>query len=575
MSGSVLRSKQENLFQKEGLRMSNTQNDMRARIAAEYDRVLKPVYTEVNVEEVMLPGGDGYRLRTLIYRPCGTTEALSVIVIRSCYPMMEEYVYIQGEELAKRGFGVVIQWCRGLNGSEGTYETYWFEREDGAMLMNWLQDQAWVKNIGLVGASYLALVGWFIADIVPEKVKTMYLTVLGTEWHKEVWQEGAFRQDIFTSWLMSMSGVGEEVDYLQSAAYRPQIQVDEDLWKQRNDVYRDFISHPAPSDAYWTEGAWGTFQKVPGRTKIPVYIGEGWYDIHLQNAIDTFANLSDMAGAHSVLKVNPGNHGLEPMIPNQKKQEHARISDHEQQIRWFKDILMDGVMPDRAIEYYLIGADEWRTYTTYPVPVSEYRSFYLSDGQLLDHLPEEEGRREYDYDPNNPVCSHGSGTLFRTYGGIGSITQPEENFRPDVLSYISDVLSEDLDIVGQIQAVLHVQSDAPDTCFTVKLIEVDEDGTASNIRNGITTLGFRNQAQTWQRYDNEPVEITIRCWDIAFRVKKGSRIRVDISSSNFPEFSVHPNTETPWAFAKEVRTAHQVILTGKDHPSRIVLPIDG
>ena len=553
--------------------MEDSTNEIRSEITSQYDRVLAPSFSETAVEEIMLPAGDGFRLRTVIVRPKGNNGPLSVIVIRTCYPFMEELGMIQAEELARRGFGVVIQWCRGVNGSEGIYEPYKYEREDGLMLMNWLQQKEWVRNIGLMGASYLALVGWFILDEVPDKVKTMYLTVLGTEWHKEVWQEGAFRQDIFTSWLMSMSGVGEDVDYLESAAYRPQIRVDEDIWHKRNDVYRDFISHPAPSDSYWNEGMWGVFKEVPKKAQIPVYIGEGWYDIHLQNAIDTFAKLSERSGAHSVLKVNPGNHGLVPMIPNQKKQDHAKIFEYEQQIRWFKNILMDGILPERAIEYYLIGADEWRTYTEYPIPVEEYRCYYLSGGRLLES-PAENGWRTYDYDPDDPVFSNGSGTLFRTYGGIGSITQPEENFRADVLSYVSDVLTEDLDIIGQIQAVLHVESDAPDTCFTVKLIEIDQDGTASNIRNGITTLGFRNQAPSYVKYEGGPVEITIRCWDVAFRVKKGSRLRVDVSSSNFPEFSVHPNTDVPWAFSENAVKAHQTVLEGEDHPSRIILPVN-
>ena len=87
-------------------------------------------------------------------------------------------------------------------------------------------------------------------------------------------------------------------------------------------------------------------------------------------------------------------------------------------------------------------------------------------------------------------------------------------------------------------------------------------------------LAYTNGAQTRQRYAGGPVEVTIDCWEIAFRVQKGSRLRVDISSSNFPEYSIHPNTEELWSEAKDVRKASQTILTGKDYPSRVILPLD-
>ena len=552
---------------------------MRNEIVSQYDKVQKPVTDQITKEEVMLPVTDEYRLRTLIFKPEKFDRPLPTIVVRGCYVQQEEWLLIQMRELAKRGYAGVLQWCRGTGGSEGIWQPYIYERNDGLKLMNWLQDQTWVDSIGLVGASYLALVGWEIADIIPEKVKTMYLTVLGTEWHESLWQEGEFRQDVYTSWLMTEALRDSTMDYIESAKYRPQINVDVDLWHNRLDVYRDFISNPSPAAPYWTEGFWGTVKDVPSKMRIPVFIGEGWYDIHLGNMLRTYADLNEESRLHSVVQVNPGNHPLIPVIPGQEKQEHAAVEEYRRELQWFKDILVDHKIPDTSVDFYMIGEDQWRHYNTWPVPVSEYRSFWLDGGRMADAATEsveniENGSREYTYDPDNPVPSHGSGTLFAKFEGVGSLKQPEPDYRQDVLSYVSDELKEDLDIVGELQAELYVQSDAPDTAFTFKLMEVKPDGTAWNIRDGITTLGYRNSAKTKQSYDGSVVKILIKAWDIAYRVPKGSRLRVDISSSNFPEYNAHPNTAEDWAFAKEAKTANQKILTGRDYPSRIILPLD-
>lgn len=552
---------------------------MKNEIVSQYNKVQKQITDQITEEEIMLPVTDEYRLRTLLFKPEKFDKPLPTIVVRGCYVQQEEWLLIQMRELAKRGYAGVLQWCRGTGGSEGVWQPYIFERNDGLKLMNWLQEQAWVDSIGLVGASYLALVGWEIADIVPEKVKTMYLTVLGTEWHESLWQEGEFRQDVYTSWLMSEALRDTTMDYIESAKYRPQIDVDVDLWHNRLDVYRDFISNPSPDAPYWTDGFWGTVRDVPSKMKIPVFIGEGWYDIHLGNMLRTYADLNEESRLHSVVQVNPGNHPMIPVIPGQEKQEHAAVEEYRRQLQWFRDILVDHKIPDTSVDFYMIGEDRWRHYNTWPVPVSEYRSFYLDGGRMIDAADEsvesiENGVREYTYDPDDPVPSHGSGTLFAKFEGVGSLLQPETNYRQDVLSYVSDAVKEELDIVGELQAELYVQSDAPDTAFTFKLMEVKPDGTAWNIRDGITTLGYRNGAKTKQSYDGSPVKITIKAWDIAYRIPKGSCLRVDISSSNFPEYNAHPNTAEDWAFAKEAKTAKQKILTGKDYPSRIILPLD-
>lgn len=538
-----------------------------------YDAVCARVAEEAETRELMLPSEDGAKLRTIIVTPKGVKGPLPVIVQRSCY--YEDglcNLQVQGEALARHGFALVYQWCRGIGGSEGKWEPNIYDRADGMSLMNWLEQEAWVKNIGYVGASYLAMTGWIMADIVPEKVKTMYLTVYGTERHTSAWREGLFRQDILTAWTMGNAGFPVKADYLESAKFRPQVEVDETMWGGRLDWYRDWITHPSSRDPYWAGGHWETLHNVPSKLKIPVFVGEGWYDHHLGSMLQGYTTMSDFSAQHSVFQINPGNHGLRPAIPGQPKQDHAEIDEITQQLRWFHDILVLGRMPERSIQYYMIGADEWRYYDEYPPKPSAKAEFYL-DGEKLTENAGEESCREYVYDPEDPVMTFGAESLFASWKNTGSKEQPETNWRPDVLSFVSEPLTEPLDVVGAMEAKLWVKSDAPDTCFTVKIMEVFEDGKAWHIRNGITTLGFRNGATERQSYNGEAIEITIACWDIAWQLKKGSRLRVDISSSNFPEFSVHPNTTELWSLAKETRKANQTILMGKTYPSKLILPL--
>ncbi len=546
---------------------------MIASMKTQLDSVLTPVTDKVNRWETWLPTPDGTKLHTIVYQPEDISGPYSTVIWRSCYYGTRDFLEAQAIEYAKRGFAAVIQWCRGIGQSTGDWAPYIYERQDGLSLVNWLQEQYWCKNMGLVGASYQALTGWYIADQLPSKVKTMYLTVMGAENHTSIWQEGSFRQDIYTYWSMGNTGRKIEADYMTSAKYRPQISVDEDLWGCHLDWYRDEVGRPSRTDPFWIDSFWGDVQKVPPKMQIPVFIGEGWYDIHLGNALKTYDNLSKQSKAHTVVQIVPGNHNLESVIYGQPKQEQANVPHYAQKMRWFIDLLIEEKLPKASIDCYIIGEDSWRSYAQFPPVPKQLLEYYL-DGRSLKEMPGMESAREYDYDPENPVPSYGGGTIFSMYEKVGSLLQPEPDWRQDVLSYISKPLEKDRTIVGPVQAKLWVQSSAPDTCFTLKLMEVHPDGKAYNIRNGITTLGFRNDADVWQSYPGGPIEITIKTWDIAWQLKKGMCLRLDISSSNFPEYSAHPNTDKGWAYESIPQIAHQKILSGKEYPSRLILPLD-
>jgi len=553
------------------------ENDKLTRYRAQFDRLpYEKIYApeEIDLWEEMFPSHDGVKLRTIFARP-KKEGSYPAIVMRNCYANQYDELKIKCEEYAMRGYAAIVQMCRGTVGSEGVWEPNVNDRADGLCLVNYLEKLDWIRCMGYQGASYLAFTGWVMADAVPSKMKSMFLTVYGTDRHTSAYKDGLFRQDILTAWAKDNAGRPVDADYMESARFRPQVEVDEAMWGGRLEWYRDWITNTSRSDPYWNGGFWKALRDVPGKMSIPVFVGEGWYDHHLGSALNGFTALSDAAGSASTLRIGPWNHGIQPVINGHKDAENAESFELLEIFDWFRETLVEEKTPERRIRCYVIGADEWRDFPEYPFPKKDTAEFYLGANGTLTRAPEESGATCYTYDPQDPKPSHGGESLFATWGEIGSLLQPAENNRPDVISFVSGPLEKDLTIIGQIEAELFVESDADDTCFTIQLMEVFENGEAYNIRNSITTLAYRNGSVDRITYTPNTTErIRITAWDVAWQMKKGSRLRLDISSSNFPEYAVHPNKAGIWSEIKETVPARQTVRFGKDHPSKVILPVE-
>ena len=522
--------------------------------------------------EQMIACDDGVRLRTMFWLP-EAEEPLPTVVIRSCYPGMEPMLVQRAEEFAKRGFGFVLQWCRGTGGSEGEWEPNIYDRADGLRLMQNLQEDGRIGNIGYWGDSYLAFTGWVMADAVPDKVKTMYLGVYGCDRYTSAYKDGLFRQDILTAWAMDNAGRPVEADYMESAAYRPQVEVDEALWGGRLNWYRDWITNTDRGSAYWSSGFWKDLMDIPGKIRIPLFIKEGWYDHHLGSALVTYQLLAEGSKAHSMLEIGPWNHSYRPAVVHQSL-ENLKDTSISSPLMWFWRILKEEELPEQTIRRFVIGDDRWSEYTPATQPKTEICRFWLDGKKLVTEAPAEEGSVTYTYDPKDPVLSYGAESLFKTMDKVGSLLQEGPDRRPDIKSFISDPLEKELTINGPIHVRLFVSSDAEDTSFTAKLMEVFPDGETVNIRGSITTLAYRNGRTVRGTYTpGEKVDIDIEMWDISWKTQKGSRLRLDISSSDFPQYSVHPNVTGAWSLAKETRTAEQTVYTGKELPSCVELPV--
>ncbi|WP_342757854.1 CocE/NonD family hydrolase [Kineothrix sedimenti] len=531
-----------------------------------------------DVREILLPMRDGVCLKTDVHFPKDVKSA-PVILMRCCYTDMERELQVHAQEYCKRGYIFVVQWCRGIGGSQGKWEPNVNERLDGIDTVNWIKAQDFAEAIGYWGNSYLAYTGWCMADQVSGKVASMYLGVYGTDRYTSAYKDGLFRQDILTAWAMQNAGTPIEADYLESCRFKPQMKVDEKLWGTKLPWYKDWICNESRESDYWSSGLWKELKEIPSRVSIPIFIREGWYDHHLGSALVSYQSLPEETREHCVLQIGPWNHSYGIAVA---KHDLSDLEDDSvsSPFLWFEQTLRKRELPEKKLSFYVIGQNKWESLNNYPVICDKIKTFYLAvgkEGQGALSLREEAGedaRIEYEYDPENPVFSHGAESLFHTTQSVGSLVQPLCGYRDDVISFVSPSIEKELFICGRINVKLHVSSDAQDTAFTAKISEVFPDGEAVNIRGSITTLAYRNNASTAMKYmPGNVVEINLEMWDIAWKLQEGSCLRLDVSSSDFPQYAVHSNYAGNWAKCMKTKKARQNIYMGKNYQSVIELPL--
>lgn len=550
----------------------------------------------VYFEEMVPSGEDGIRLLTRIYLPEGEGP-FPVVVTRTPYVMFkDDYIGI-GRAYARHGIGYIQQDCRGKGGSEGFFSPNVNERADGIALYNWLADQSWCGDIGIFGSSYTALTGWIVGDSLPDKVKGMYLSHYGVDRHISCFRSGLFREDIMSGW--AIDNAGEDIDrperkpgqapgenYYEFYLFRPQVEADVNILGQKLQYYRDWITHTDYDDPYWNTGVWADLKRIPPLIDVPVTIVAGQFDHHEEGTVLGYERLNPATKSRSRLVLGSWNHSFE-VTPTHVPAGHAKDFDPvTDQFNWFYSLLVRKEEPEAEVLVYNIEADEWRHFDSWPIKPDRTMVMYLSSepaGEkwnvlaLLPSAPSGETTVTYVHDPENPVYAEGGETLFTSSQRRGSRLQSEPGYRDDVLSFVSEPLAEDMTIAGNVKVMLKVSTDADDTAFAFTLSEVTPDGDAYNMRTSIATLGYRNgllEPRTKYEKGSETI-LEIESLPILWTVRAGNALRLDIKSSQFPEYAVHSNTEGVWAEQAETVKATQTVFAGGAEGSRIEFPLLG
>jgi uncharacterized protein len=536
---------------------------------------------------------DGVGLATRVFLPKGKGPWPAVLIRNPYAGPMTAMMSAAADVLNGSGYAVALQDCRGTGDSEGEWEPFANERADGLDAIEWLRHEAWQDgNIGMFGASYLSFAQWLVADSLPPEVKTLFIMVAGTERHRQMYMNGMFRHEIYTSWAVENAGAGQDIDqgraYQEAIRMRPHIGMDEALIGKRLQWYRDWVSQVGSDEPLWTSGLWRELQLIPAKIEAPICMVAGWFDHHLDGMSCAYANLSAEAKAKSRFVIGPWTHDLQTRgdlrFPGSQILGTMGLRSA---VEWFDHFLKGLPLkgPLGTVEAYEIGSDSWKSYRSWP-PVSDPARFFLridaggaKAGALSPEPPTETASVSYDYDPADPVPTlGGSGVLAwmnpRLRGATpASVRQSEIGYRPDVLSFLSDPFSRSVAIVGRIRVRLYVASDAEDTAFTVKVMELRPDGAAYNIADGVATLAYRAGIGAPVAYERDAiVGLDIELWPTDWRIAALSRLRLDVSSSNFPAYHAHPNRSGPWAEALSAVVARETLHSGGACASFLELP---
>ncbi|HZQ31887.1 MAG TPA: CocE/NonD family hydrolase, partial [Mycobacterium sp.] len=358
--------------------------------------------------------------------------------------------------------------------------------------------------------------------------------------------------------------------------------------------YFDWIRHWTRDD-FWKH--WSIRDRYAA-VKVPVLDVEGWYDAFLAGGVENFTGMvasggSEQARVNQRLVIGPWDHvnwGRDTSQPAPLLKDVGAVGNspiNELMLAWFDHFLKgddNGVSGQPRVDYFLMGANRWKSSSGWPLPQTVWTRYYLSgiggtparDGKLTgspnvgDSPPD-----TYTYDPANPVPSLGGHSCCDALTGPqGPYDQTPVEQRSDVLVYSSDPLTKDTEVTGPITVDLWASSSVTDTDFTAKVDVVEPDGHVVNLNNGILRTAFRESLSAPHPGDpGRPYEYRIAVWPTSYLFCKGDRVRLEISSSDYPQFAPNPNTGEPFGQSADTRPATQTILHDAAHPSSVVLPV--
>ncbi len=546
---------------------------------------------------VMVPMRDGVRLSTDIYRPDAPGQ-FPVIMVRDPYSNGSTAGPIpfaaEGRRLASLGFVYLHQDVRGRFDSEGSWYAFANEFEDGYDAVEWAGTQPWSNGkVGMRFGSYLAYVQWQAASQGPKHLTALVPMFSPLSLYHDIYPGGAFELTRIV-WSTVHSGrtpQGFNYDWERYLHHLPIMTLDSVFGHDPVPLWRSWVAHQ-DFDAYWR--AYDMKAELPN-LDLPVYNVGGWYDTFLRSTIAAYTGMTAKSKSSETrrsqrLVIGPWPHGatLRSKAGELDFGASAVIDIDSLELRWFDYWLRDrdnGVLDEPPINIFVMGENVWRAEHEWPLARTRYTKYYLhsggnaesidGDGRLSTTEPGNEPSDPFVYDPHDPVPTRG-GNLPGASPNIqpGPFDQREIEARPDVLVYTTEPLATDVEVTGPLTVTLFAAATGRDTDFTAKLVDVYPDGRAYNLADGIVRARYRESLTNPTLI--EPGKVYAYTIDLVATsnvFKRGHRIRIEISSSNFPRFSRNLNTGNPLGTDDKVVRATQTIYHDRQHPSHIVLPV--
>ncbi len=573
------------------------------------------------MQTVMAPMRDGVRLATDVYLPArnGKTVEGRFPVLLERTPYNKNGRRKLGPVVAPHGYAVLVQDCRGRYASEGQF-TPFDDGEDGYDTIEWAAAQPWSNGqVGTFGGSYTGMNQYSAATFRPPHLVGMFIQMAGASLYESVSYPGGAPNASWVSWILRSAATSPQAKQKPESAARIEKTVAADFgnWLKTaplsraallNDfpdylaLYRASYDH-ASLDEFWKQRRFYTAGFYREMKDVPTLFVTGWYDNFAEGTLEVFSTLSRLQKTEKKLMVGPWPHGIGTSECGNAAFGSGATEDQAKLVaEWFDYLLrklpLETIGAERVQTYRMGGGGgtrtsggklnhggEWHNAPSWPPPGATASRYYLHDGGLLRPAsPSNSEPSSYEFDPRNPVPTIGGRFAV---GGVPMCIQDQVcspripackdalplNRRPDVLSYSTAPLAAPQEVTGRIHATLWISSDAPDTDFTAKLMDVYPDGYALILADGEIRTRFRNgfdKPELMQPGTVYPVTIDLGSTSNLFGA--GHRIRVDISSSNFPKFEPNSNTGEPVnAWTRQV-TARNTVYHDAKRPSYIELP---
>lgn len=553
----------------------------------------------ISVErDVPMRARDGVILRADIYRPAGTAR-YPVLLQRDPYgkglPGSGTWKDASPERLARHGYVVVIQDTRGQFASAGHFVPFRDEYSDGFDAVEWA---AQLPNsngsVALYGSSYLGATQLLAAMSRPPHLKSIFPMMTGSDYYEGwIYSGGAFELWFASTWALK-SFAGGKIDGWQTWTRTlplsdiPKVTLGEN--SHRMNYYEDWLRHES-SDSYWMQ--WSVEHHYKD-LNYPAFHIAGWHDIFLRG---TLRNFTGMSKAHpeqpQFLVVGPWAHypmsAADHVYGELDFGAGSALDIDGLLLRWADYTLKSDAqaMHSQAkVRLFVMGRNEWRDEQEWPLKRAKVTSFFLhsdgharsrsGDGKLSTEAPGKEPIDSFKYDPQYPVPTTGGPLCCdNSQTTPGPHDQSDVESRADVLVYSTGVLDKAVEVTGPVSATLFVASDAPDSDFTAKLVDVYPDGRAFNVAEGILRMRRRNgDAMTAPRMRaGSAYRVRIDMVATSNEFQAGHRIRLEVSSSNFPRFDRNLNTAEPIFSAARFRVATNSVLHDASHPSALELPL--
>ncbi len=501
----------------------------------------------------------------------------------------------KGEALyfAPHGYAVVIEDARGRYDSDGVWYAFKHEPDDGQDTIAWAARQAWSNGkVVTIGDSYNAMVQWLAATRSNPALAGM-ITGFGPSdlYRTTLYPGGAFKLGMM-SWALqtgrhTLLGANDLLDWTELLRHLP---VSDDLEHEgfHQPFYDDWIAHPS-YDEYWKKIGW---VGVPPNLNVPVFIYGGWYDLFQKGAMEDFLGIERSAGTAARdaerLVWGPWGHGqYGPVIGDMDFGKQIVVDLRSREVRWLDHYIRgvaNGAENDARVDLFVLGRNTWRQSADWPPPAVQPVHYFLKgnghantlngDGTLVENSPQQESEDHFTYEPADPVPTHGGGYSPSRKGEWGVRDQRPVEQRSDVLVYTSAPFSRDMEAAGSVVVHLFASSDARDTDWTAKVLDVAPDGYAMNLTDAILRARYRQSFEHPERLTPGQVyEFVINVGYTDDIFSKGHRLRLEISSSNFPAYDRNTNTGNQPERDSQFKVAHQTICHGPQHASYLELPM--